>query len=671
MESPPPARALADWPLTIALTLLALTLRALDLGQFLTVDEGNFWIARSHAFLDALRAARFGDTAISSHPGVTTMWLGALGLLLTDALRQTGVEITFPLSLALLRLPAAIANTLCLLIGHRLLRRLLPPGTAALAAALWACDPFLVAYSRVLHVDALMGSFFSVSLLAGACAWLPGRQPSRRTIIGCGVAAGLAILTKSPALIVLPLLAALALWGARHGDAGHRRPFRQTAADLLRCGAALAATCLLLYPALWAAPLRALDAVRLGVEAEGAQPHMLGNFFLGRRDDAPGALFYPVALALRLTPLSMLGLGLLPLSLWRNGRRRELLAVLRLAALLAGAALLFTIAMSVFPKKFNRYLVPAFPALDILAAIGWWGAWRVCATWLAGWLGTRRARAGWLAGAALALAAALDAASWHPYEIAAFNQLLGGAQAGAATFVVGWGEGYEQAAAWLNAQPDIRGVASVTRLPVVQAPYMQRGALARTPDSGALPPDSGYIVVGVQQVQRGAPSPPFDAFYGRAAPLHTVTIHGVPYLWIYQVPPAVQVKMDASFAGGPQLYGVSRDGAARAGETIRYRLTWAARAPSRPLALFAHLIGPGGRAFGLDLPLANDGWQEGRYVPSELPVALPPDLAPGRYRLMVGVYDAASGERLDPGVSAADVALDGVGALLLDTIDVP
>src|SRR5690349_24449843 len=58
----------------------------------------------------------------------------------------------------------------------------------------------------------------------------------------------------------------------------------------------------------------------------------------------------------------------------------------------------------------------------------------------------------------VSLAAIVNAAWYHPYGIAYFNQALGGAQAGAGTFLYGTGEGMEQVAAWLNQQPDITGV---------------------------------------------------------------------------------------------------------------------------------------------------------------------------------------------------------------------
>src|SRR5689334_12621337 len=119
----------------LAIGAVALKLRTRDLGGFVTLDEINFWIMRSQAFLSALSAGDFGATAISSHPGVTTMWLGGAGMLLRRALLDTGLltDQSFAVRLALIRLPVVLTHTAGILVGYRLLRRLLPPVTAALA----------------------------------------------------------------------------------------------------------------------------------------------------------------------------------------------------------------------------------------------------------------------------------------------------------------------------------------------------------------------------------------------------------------------------------------------------------------------------------------------------------------------------------------------------------
>jgi hypothetical protein len=214
----------------------------------------------------------------------------------------------------------------------------------------------------------------------------------------------------------------------------------------------------------------------------------------------------------------------------------------------------------------------------------------------------------------------------------------------------------------------------VSRFPVVQAPYTRRGAYARTPEAGALPEGSGYLVVYVSQVQRGLPSPPFDRYYADAVPLHTVRIHGVDYAWIYQVPPQPAELRPAQFGAALRLRGFDWLQAPRAGAPLALRLQWEPRAPlPADYTLFAHLIGPGGvRVAQVDLPLPTRSWEPGRYPTVEVPLGVPADAAPGVYHLLVGLYDPASGQRLPLTTDLPrDPSLSGSDALPLATFALP
>lgn len=645
-----------------ALGLLALLPRLLNLGQYLTDDEANFWLRRSQAFLDALASGDYAATAISTHPGVTTMWLGVAGIVLRKTLFAWGwlESDPFPLVLALFRLPVVLVHVASVLLGYRMLRLLLPATPAGLAALLWAADPFFVGYSRLLHVDALMGTFATLSLLAFCCYERSERR--RGWLVLSGVCAGLAMLSKSPGLVLVPavgLAALLAHW-------------RQTGSlwptgALLRRLTVWTLVCLItvfaLWPALWASPLAAYNELRSGVVDEGAQPHMNGNFFLGQKDDAPGLAYYPVALALRLTPWTLLGLLLLPLA-WR--RDKTLGAARPSLAALAGFVLLFVAAMSLFPKKFDRYLVPVFPALDVLAAVG--------LAWLAGlllrrWLPSTQQAVALLAMGALAVA---NVAWWHPYELVAYNQLLGGAPTGARTFALGWSEGLEQVAAWLNQQPDITGVSVTAERVTSLNPYLRRGAQADFPRAGQLHDDDGYVVVYLAQVRAGPPPPPFDQFYGRAVPLHIVRIHGVDYAWIYQVPPPVASPRPARFGSAIELRGYELRHTPQPGQPLDLRLFWATSAlPERDYWLFAHLVDAEGRRVSqIDQPYSSSTWTPGRAALTELPLPLPAELAAGSYRLIIGLYDPTTGQRLSlSGADAAKPGLAGPDALELLRIE--
>lgn len=667
-QATPRARAL-PWTFLsyLMIGLAALLPRVLNLGLFLSGDEGNFWLRRSETFLHALQAGDYAATAISTHPGVTTMWLGSAGIVLRRALFESGLlrDETFSTVLALMRLPTALIHVVGILLGYALLRRLLPSSVAVLSALLWASDPFIIGYSRFLHVDALAATFATLSLLFACYYW--NHAPRPVALIGSGICAGLAFLSKSPALALLPAVGALALATTWRQPSSSRSLVR-TATPLLLWGAISVATVFALWPALWVGPAQAFAQLRTGVVDEGAEPHMQGNFFLDRPDDAPGPLFYPVTLALRLTPWGLLGLLLLPLA-WR--RFRALADSRHDLAAMACFAVLFIVALSVFPKKFNRYLIPIWPLIDILAAAGLaWGAQSI------GRLLQRRNDpkrmiaqrvSGALLGAVAALAI-LNAAWWHPYDIAYFNQALGGAQAGAHTFLIGWGEGFDQVADWLNHQDDITGVVTVSPMTEVLQPFMRRGAQVSYPDAGKLPNNAGYVVVYVRQIEDGELPTPFDQFYGHAPPLQTIRIHGVEYAWIYRAPPPIAQPRPADFGAAIHLRGFDQAGEPRRGQPLSFKLVWEPRAtPAADYTLFAHLIGPDGQRYAqIDLPYPTGQWQPGQFVTTELPISIPAQAPAGVYHLFVGLYDPATGQRLAlTGADARDPALDGLNAFLL------
>jgi hypothetical protein len=102
------------------------------------------------------------------------------------------------------------------------------------------------------------------------------------------------------------------------------------------------------------------------------------------------------------------------------------------------------------------------------------------------------------------------------------------------------------------------------------------------------------------------------------------------------------------------------------GEAITLTLYWQAReAPSTDYQVFVHLVGDesGPAAQGDGPPLMGDYpttmWAAGEVVADPHPVALPADLPPGTYRLLVGMYDLQTMARLP--------RLDSTG----DSIEIP
>ncbi len=226
-QTQPAARVRFSWSLLAIVALLAIAAllpRVLDLADFATTDEVYHWIARTERFAGAVASQRWAETNQTGHPGVTLMWLGSLGLTLERfAVGQgwAGVH-TAVEHLAWLRLPAALLQALLVPAGYLLLRRLLAPTTALIAALLWATAPYLIAHARLLHLDALLTSFVTFSLLLLLVAIEQRTQNKEQhggrhvlvlgswfSVLASGVCAGLALLTKGPALILLPFIGLL------------------------------------------------------------------------------------------------------------------------------------------------------------------------------------------------------------------------------------------------------------------------------------------------------------------------------------------------------------------------------------------------------------------------------------------------------------------------------
>jgi hypothetical protein len=147
-----------------------------------------------------------------------------------------------------------------------------------------------------------------------------------------------------------------------------------------------------------------------------------------------------------------------------------------------------------------------------------------------------------------------------------------------------------------------------------------------------------------------------------------VTIHGVDYAWIYQVPPPVPQPRPADFGEAIHLRGFEQVSAGQPGQPMVYKLFWQTYSvPQMDYWLFAYLVGADGTRYTqLDIPYPTSSWGARRYITTELPIALPADVPPGDYRLIIGMYNPATGERL-PLVSdyRADPAVAGGDALLL------
>jgi hypothetical protein len=516
--------------LLLAAFLLALTPRSVGLQTYVTADEDN-WMRRAGGFAYGLSIGRLGRTFQSGHPGVLTMELAILGQGLAGATRfadpVTGQRVVtrvdgFAQGLVEARRAFVVASALLVAAIVLLVTRLWGLGVGALAGLLLALDPFFLAHSQLVHMDAILTGLMTLATLAALVCWAGGGR--RSWLIAAGACSGLAVITKAPGAylaLALPLLG-LAL--------GRRAGWRALSLDLGVLGVSALVAFVLFWPAIWVAPFDSLARMAAFVRETGGEPHEQGNFFLGQPVVDPGPLFYPVAIALRLGPATCLGLLLLVglaiarrLPAFRPGARLATLGVL-------GVALGFLVVMTLGPKKFDRYVLPLFPVLDLFAALGYWSAWRVLTAWRRPPLAVTG-----IAAALLVLLAVQPALSVAPYYLAYYNPLAGGSAAAVRTLPVGYGEGIDLVANYLNAKPNARNLTVYAdRFEQLQATFVGTAEALR---DEPVPRSANYVVLYLFEQQLGH-APRASADYRSREPEFVARINGIDYARVYPGPRA-------------------------------------------------------------------------------------------------------------------------------------
>lgn len=554
-------RSLAAWQVALAafgIFALALILRLVGLEQHLTADDQD-WVRRAVRFGQAVEQGNLRGTFQSGHPGVPVLWLAELGIgqqriaelaPLLGSLPALEKSPAYVPAINAARRALALASAATTALLALLTWRLFGPGPGLLAGLLLAAEPFLVAHGRLFHSDPLLAQLMAASLLAGLVAIREsGRVGESRlshsptlplsvvawTLLS-GALAGLAFSTKVPAVFLFGFVPLVGLvWArARAGWLDAARS-RRLVVQLAVWGLAAGGVYFLLWPALWGDPFGTLWRLVQTARGVGESPRRWGNFFLGRvYDEDVGPLFYLVATPLRLSPITSLGLVGLGVSLargWLAGRRS---AVRPLVVALVAYVVLFDAMMTLSPKKLDRYVLPAFPTLIVLAAVGFWLVLRRLT----------RPNVRWATVGALGLAQVLLVASVQPYPLSFFNPLLGGIGTARQAMIVGWGEGTDQVAAYLDQQPDASEIVVVSLYNDLIQPKFA---------GTAVPPwewqRADYLADYVNMDQRNLVPGPLQRLVREEQPVFVARINGLEYARVYRIPPELKGSSDQGSRG--------------------------------------------------------------------------------------------------------------------------
>jgi hypothetical protein len=549
----------ATWVWPLVLFVMALAPRVPGLRLFVTSDE-SFNTRQSLQVVRAFLEGDWRSTYWHFYPGLTISWLDGLGTFVQWCLaRLTGSTVEpyaqfiqrdiLDLLLAV-RLPYALLSALFVVATYGLVRRLAGQRVALLGALFVAWDPFFVAHSRVSHADAPLAVFMGLSVLAYVVHLQrpAGRdRPVGRWLLLSAVMGGLAALTKSPGPFVLPFVVLLGLgdWWCRSRASRHldgqlgRRRLIETAVWCVVAGLVFVS----LWPAMWVDPVGTLSRMFDETFGKVEAGHLV--FFMGQPTLDPGPWFYPYVVPFRTSPAIWLGLAASAAVLaWRGLRRSSVESGERAVA---GILWAFVVSLLLFAeicaKKQDRYLLALFPMLDILAAFGF--------VWIAGLCEQLVARCSRLSTALASMGVVILATIVHgypmltnyPYYLAYFDPLMGGLSRAVETTLVGWGEGMEQVAAYLNTQPNAAKM-SVAAVPVqTLLPYFAGTGDNFYTNDVALRADR--VVLYISQLQRLAPSPEIVRYFRAREPEHVVQVLGVPYAWVYRGPKLIVPDLPA------------------------------------------------------------------------------------------------------------------------------
>ena len=171
-------------------------------------------------------------------------------------------------------------------------------------------------------------------------------------------------------------------------------------------------------------------------------------------------------------------------------------------------------------------MLPAIVMLDLLAGVGLW-------------MLVRRVRRVQVRRAMVVATVAMQSGllwSAYPYPLAYYNPLLGGIAGAERAMMIGWGEGLEQVAWYLNRQSGADRLVASTLYHHALRPLF-RGKTQRIVEP--LSPD--YFVVYVNMAQRSLTPPGIDLLIQGREPEFTARVHGIEYAWVYRVPSGVQI----------------------------------------------------------------------------------------------------------------------------------
>ncbi len=352
---------------------LFLLTRVPRLHNDIVSTDAVYWHDRSEKFINALKTKDFAETYQMYHPGVTIMWI--TGLTAEAYSRVTGASLTEVFSdfvtihffAKLMLVLWQLSLSLLLIV---LLSRIFDFKKSFFIVSLFSLEPFFIGNSRLLHLDTQISLYILIGL---ALVYLFSKNFSYLVVFLIALFFVFATLSKTIFIgaALFALFAGSLLFFVHSG-------FKAALKYFLTFFVSYLAVYLLLFPAFWVAPYETFSTILNGsLEVGNEFGHK--QIFFGEITRDPGSLFYPVLLVLKLSLVTLLGLvlyvGSMLVSLFKKLRAKSLKIKLSEIPFVYFAGIMYLVyflTITYFSKKVDRYTIPLFPFLGMVAVLGYY-----------------------------------------------------------------------------------------------------------------------------------------------------------------------------------------------------------------------------------------------------------------------------------------------------------
>jgi len=231
--------------------------------------------------------------------------------------------------------------------------------------------------------------------------------------------------------------------------------------------------------------------------------------------------------------------------------------------------------------------------------------------------------------------------------------------------LVGWGEGLDQAAHYLNDRDDPTKARTATWYDSEFAPFYAGDTLPlREVDAGNVIPWllTDYVVSYIPQVQSNVPDKATVRYFRSLQPEHVIHLKGIDYAWIYRTPqtlpdeivPASHVRR-VPFGDSILFLGYDVDKARGNADKLLVTLYWRCLRPmEQNYRVWLKLVDSEHHVWGQEDSVPVGGhfptsvWREGTVLRDEHELEILPGTPPGLYYIEVSLYDPQRQESLEP-----------------------